>query len=74
MAATAFFALLCLASYSSGLQLKIEGQRNVRPGHEHLRRGNMDGTIALSNNANLDYYMNLTLGDQLFTVMIDTGR
>ncbi|KAK0243957.1 aspartic peptidase domain-containing protein [Armillaria nabsnona] len=73
MAATTFFALLCLASYSSGLQLKIEGQRNVRPGHELLRRGNMDGTVALSNNANLDYYTNLTLGGQLFTVMIDTG-
>ncbi|PBK97380.1 acid protease [Armillaria gallica] len=71
MAATAFFALLCLASYSSGLQLKIEGQRNVRPGL--LRRGNMDGTVSLSNNVNLDYYMNLTLGGQLFTVMIDTG-
>ena len=74
MAATTFFALLCLASYSSGLQLKIEGQRNVRPGHELLRRGNMDGTVALNNTADLTYYTNLTLGGQLFTVTIDTGR
>ncbi len=74
MVATAFFALLCLAGYSSGLQLKIEGQRNVRPGYELLRRGNMDGTVALSNHADLSYYTNLTLGGQLFEVMIDTGR
>ncbi|PBK97383.1 acid protease, partial [Armillaria gallica] len=64
---------LCLASYSSGLQLKIEGQRNVRPGHELLRRVNMDGTVALSNTADLTYHTNLTLGGQLFTVQIDTG-
>ncbi len=74
MAVSVFFALLCLAGYSSGLRLKIEGQRNVRPGHELLRRGNMDGTVALSNYADLRYYTNLTLGGQLFEVMIDTGR
>ncbi|KAK0243959.1 aspartic peptidase domain-containing protein [Armillaria nabsnona] len=73
MAVSVFFALLCLASYCSGLQLKIEGQRNVRPGHELLRRGNTDGTVSLSNHADLSYYTNLTLGGQLFTVMIDTG-
>ncbi|KAK0441622.1 aspartic peptidase domain-containing protein [Armillaria borealis] len=73
MAISVFFALLCLAGYSSGLQLKIEGQRNVRPRHELLRRGNMDATVALSNDADLTYNMNLTLGGQPFTVMIDTG-
>ncbi|KAK0187821.1 aspartic peptidase domain-containing protein [Armillaria mellea] len=73
MAASIFFALLCLTSYSSGLQLKIEGQRNVRPRQELLQRGNMDGAAALSNNADVAYYTNLTLGGQLFTVQIDTG-
>ncbi len=72
MAASVFFALLCLAGYSSGLRLKIEGQRNVR--HELLRRGNMDGTVALNNTVDLTYHANLTLGGQLFTVQIDTGR
>ncbi|PBK75119.1 acid protease [Armillaria solidipes] len=73
MAISMFFALLCLAGYSSGLQLKIEGKRNVRPRHELLRRGNMDATVALSNDADLKYFTNLTLGGQLFTVQIDTG-
>ncbi|KAK0243960.1 aspartic peptidase domain-containing protein [Armillaria nabsnona] len=73
MAANTFFALLCLASYCSGLQLKIEGQRNVRPRHELLRRGNMDGTVALTNYADLNYYTNLTLGGQLFSVQVDAG-
>ncbi|KAK0487696.1 aspartic peptidase domain-containing protein [Armillaria novae-zelandiae] len=74
MATTAFFALLCLASYSSGLQIKIEGQRDVRPGHELLRRGlNIDGTAALTNVADTSYYTNLTLDGQFFTVRIDTG-
>ncbi len=72
MAVSVFFALLCLAGYSSGLRLKIEGQRNVR--HELLRRGNMDGTVALSNDADLTYYTNLTLGGQLFSVQVDAGR
>ncbi|KAK0187819.1 aspartic peptidase domain-containing protein [Armillaria mellea] len=73
MATTAFFAMLCLSSYSSGLQLKIEGQRNVRTRHELLRRGNIDGTAVLDNINDLHYYTNLTLGGQLFTVEIDTG-
>ncbi|KAK0221601.1 aspartic peptidase domain-containing protein [Armillaria fumosa] len=74
MAATTFFSLLCLASYSSGLQLKIEGRRNVRSGHGILRPGlNMDGTAPLSNNADIGYYTNLTLGGQLFTVQVDAG-
>ncbi|KAK0504252.1 aspartic peptidase domain-containing protein [Armillaria luteobubalina] len=74
MAATAFFSLLCLAGYSSGLQLRIEGRRNVRPGHEVMRRGlNMDGTAALSDDADINYHTNLTLGGQLFTVQLDTG-
>ncbi|KAK0221600.1 aspartic peptidase domain-containing protein [Armillaria fumosa] len=73
MAISVLFSLLCLASCSSGLQLKIEGRHNVRPRHELLRRGNMDGTVALSNSADIDYTTNLTLGGQLFTVEIDTG-
>ncbi|SJL07766.1 uncharacterized protein ARMOST_11116 [Armillaria ostoyae] len=73
MAISVFFALLCLAGYSSGLQLKIEGQRNVRPRHELLRRGNIDGTAGLNNVKDIGYYTNLTLGGQLFTVSIDTG-
>ncbi|KAK0441623.1 aspartic peptidase domain-containing protein [Armillaria borealis] len=73
MAISVFFALLCLAGYSSGLQLKIEGQRNIRPRHELLRRGNFDGTAGLNNIKDIGYYTNLTLGRQLFTVQIDTG-
>ncbi|KAK0487697.1 aspartic peptidase domain-containing protein [Armillaria novae-zelandiae] len=73
MAISVLFSLLCLASCSLGLQLKIEGRRNVRPRHELLRRGGMGGTASLSNTADLEYTTNLTLGGQLFTVEIDTG-
>ncbi|SJL07765.1 uncharacterized protein ARMOST_11115 [Armillaria ostoyae] len=73
MAISVFFALLCLAGYSFGLQLKIEGQRNARTRQELLRRGNIDGTAGLNNVKDMGYYTNLTLGGQLFTVQIDTG-
>ncbi len=71
MASMAFLALLCFAGYSSGLQLRIEGRRTR---YELLRRGNIDGTAALSNNADISYYTNLTLGGEVFTALIDTGR
>ncbi|KAK0202036.1 aspartic peptidase domain-containing protein [Desarmillaria ectypa] len=70
MATTAFLALLYLAAYSSGLQLKIEGRRTR---HELLRRGNINGTATLSNNADISYYTNLTLGGEVFTALVDTG-
>ncbi|KAK0504256.1 aspartic peptidase domain-containing protein [Armillaria luteobubalina] len=70
MASKAFLALLCFVGYSSGLQLKIEGRRTL---HELLQRGNIDGTAALSNNADISYYTNLTLGGEVFTALIDTG-
>ncbi|KAK0487699.1 aspartic peptidase domain-containing protein [Armillaria novae-zelandiae] len=73
MAIPVFVALLYLASYSSGLQLKIEGQRNVRTSHELTRRGNIDGTVILNNTKDVAYYANLTLGGQLFTALIDAG-
>ncbi|KAK0504253.1 aspartic peptidase domain-containing protein [Armillaria luteobubalina] len=73
MAISVLFSLLCLASCSSGLQLKIEGRHNVRPRREILRWGSMDGTVALNNTADIEYTTNLTLGGQLFTVEIDTG-
>ena len=63
--------LLCFIGYSSGLRLKIAGRRTR---HELLRRGNIDGTAALSNNADISYYTNLTLGGEVFTALIDTGR
>ncbi|KAK0187820.1 aspartic peptidase domain-containing protein [Armillaria mellea] len=73
MAISVLCGLLYLSGYSSGLQLKIEGQRNVRPRYELLQRGNMDGTAVLSNTADLDYSTNITLGGQVFKVQIDTG-
>ncbi|KAK0243958.1 aspartic peptidase domain-containing protein [Armillaria nabsnona] len=73
MAISVFFALLCLASYSSGLRLKIQGQRDVRTRHELLRRGNIDGTAVLNNTKDVAYYTNLRVGGQLFTAMIDAG-
>ncbi|KAK0464234.1 aspartic peptidase domain-containing protein [Desarmillaria tabescens] len=73
MVPTAFLVLLYLAAYSSGLRLKIEGRHNVQTRHELLRRGNMDGTSALNNNADISYYTNLTLGGEVFTALVDTG-
>ncbi|KAK0504254.1 aspartic peptidase domain-containing protein [Armillaria luteobubalina] len=73
MAISLFFALLYLVRYSSGLQLKIEGQRNVQTHHELTRRGNIDGTVILSNTHDVQYSANLALGGQIFTVLIDAG-
>ncbi|KAK0487698.1 aspartic peptidase domain-containing protein [Armillaria novae-zelandiae] len=73
IAAIAIFAMLCLAGYSSGLRLQIEGQRNVQTHQELLRRGSMDGTAFLNYQSSIGYYTNLTLGGQPFTVMVDTG-
>lgn len=73
MVTTAFLALLYLVDQSSGMRLKIQGQRNVQTRHELLPRGNINGTTALSNNADISYYANLMLGGEVFTVLIDTG-
>ncbi|PBK97381.1 acid protease [Armillaria gallica] len=73
MAISVFFALLCLASYSSGLRLTIEGQRDLRNRHELLRRGNIDGAAVLNNTKDVAYWTNLRIGGQLFTAVIDAG-
>ncbi|KAK0464237.1 aspartic peptidase domain-containing protein [Desarmillaria tabescens] len=73
MATTTFLPLLCLAAYSSGLQLKIEGRHDVQTRHELLQRGNINGTSTLINIADLRYYTNLTLGGEVFSVLVDTG-
>ncbi len=54
MAISVFFALLCLAGYSSGLRLEIEGQRDVRTRHGLLRGRNIDGTAVLNNTKDVD--------------------
>ena len=52
------------------LRLDVQGRR----GRNLQRRGGFTGSSALSDSNNIQYYVNLTLGGQAFSVEIDTGR
>ncbi|KAK0464236.1 aspartic peptidase domain-containing protein [Desarmillaria tabescens] len=70
---TALLTFLYLTAYSSGLELKIEGRRNLNTRHELLRRGNITGTSPLSDTADMSYYTTLKLGREVFSALVDTG-
>ena len=65
---TLFFVFL---GFSHAYHFSIQGrQLRSRLG----RRGNTIGTLALSDQNDITYLTNVTLGGELFTIVIDTGR
>ncbi|KAJ8080232.1 hypothetical protein PM082_017062 [Marasmius tenuissimus] len=73
-------SLLCFLSCSlfhsvtHGLKFKVEGHyRRSSDGDALARRGNVDGSTSLTNEADLSYYANVTINGQSFAALIDTG-
>lgn len=63
--------LLCLSLLLEADALRISGKRI--PWEERLqRRGAMSAT--LTDDGDLKYFTNITLNDEVFPVLIDTGR
>lgn len=53
----------------NALHIRAVGRRNPL-----RRRTSISGVSPLVDSADIQYYTNLTMGGQQFTVMIDTGR
>ena len=64
-------ALLSSASHVAAVHLSLRGQLESAPAPALARRGHISG---LNNGQNVNYYTNITLGGQDFSVLIDTGR
>ncbi|KAA1469689.1 acid protease [Dentipellis sp. KUC8613] len=65
-------ALLQSASHVAALTLDIRGERRMPGATDFSRRADHSEDLQNTNN-NVDYYTNITLGGQSFSVLIDTG-
>ncbi|KIY46720.1 acid protease, partial [Fistulina hepatica ATCC 64428] len=63
--------LWLLSAVTSAVLLHLEGQPQTSSQHVH---STLVGISPLSDAGDISYYTNITLGDQLFRVLIDTGR
>lgn len=64
-----------LSSVADAAHLPIVGQYMPRDGSRGIaRRSNLYGAGSLTNQNDMQYKMNITLGGTPFVVMIDTGR
>ncbi|ETW81523.1 aspartic peptidase, partial [Heterobasidion irregulare TC 32-1] len=63
-------ALLSSASHVAAVHLSLRGQLESAPAPALARRGHISG---LNNGQNVNYYTNITLGGQDFSVLVDTG-
>ncbi|KAL0563816.1 hypothetical protein V5O48_018245 [Marasmius crinis-equi] len=64
--------ILLHATYSHAIKFKVEG-RHWSSDNTLSRRGNVDGSSPLKNDADISYYANVTLNGQSFSALIDTG-
>ncbi|KAG7088169.1 hypothetical protein E1B28_012190 [Marasmius oreades] len=58
---------------SNGLKLKLQGRHRTLQDNFLSRRGNLQGSSPLSDNADISYYANITLNGVPFSALIDTG-
>ncbi|TFY65812.1 hypothetical protein EVG20_g5276 [Dentipellis fragilis] len=65
-------ALLQSVSHVAALTLDIRGERRMLGATDFSRRADHSEDLQNSNN-NVDYYTNITLGGQSYSVLIDTG-
>lgn len=78
--ATSLLLYLSFLLDSHANAIKISGARTglgygrVHGGGLLGRRGTLSGSGDLKNDGDLKYYTNLTLNDEVFPVLIDTGR
>ena len=68
---TLLYLSFLLESISGANAIRISGKQNRRGGRLQ-RRGAM--TATLQDDGDLKYYTNITLNDEVFPVLIDTGR
>ena len=64
-------AIAVLAEDSLGLRIGVQG---VRRQTASLPRREFDPTAPLRNSGDISYYASIVLGQQFFSVLVDTGR
>jgi hypothetical protein len=62
-------SLLLLWDVAAALRLPVVGKRSLE-----RRASSITGTAALTDDTDVEYTTNITLGGVQFTVLIDTGR